>query len=165
MEKWRVSLSRSKLLVGEAAPDRLWSPCLTMPGGEFEGFPQQPTRISAAGREDPAFVAQQKSLTSLCPAYDFFLSSFCCSSSSFSPFFAIFCHFRPRTKSPPSFPILDASLRLAEGASHKTGILGDNDLMSEISTSRCRCCELQEMNQEVWLVKHVSFTTRVHHGD
>lgn len=94
-----------------------------------------------------------------------FLSSFCCSSSSFSPFFAIFCHFRPRTKSPPSFPILDASLRLAEGASHKTGILGDNDLMSEISTSRCRCCELQEMNQEVWLVKHVSFTTRVHHGD
>ena len=72
MEKWRVSLSRSKLLVGEAAPDRLWSPCLTMPGGEFEGFPQQPTRISAAGREDPAFVAQQKSLTSLCPAYDFF---------------------------------------------------------------------------------------------
>ncbi|CAL1156288.1 unnamed protein product [Cladocopium goreaui] len=42
-------------------------------------------------------------------------------------------------------------LLLAEGASHKTGILGDNDLMSEISTSRCRCCELQEMNQEALL--------------
>ena len=70
-----------------AAPDRLWSPCLTMPhhaspcstmpGGEFEGFPQQPTRISAAGREDPAFVAQQKSLTSLCHLFfDHFLSHF-----------------------------------------------------------------------------------------
>ena len=30
------------------------------------------------------------------------------------------------------------------------GVLSDNDLMTEISTSRCRCIELQEMNHEVW---------------
>eukprot|EP00435_Cladocopium_sp_Y103_P067254 s1878_g29.t1 len=53
-------------------------------------------------------------------------------------------------------------LLLAEGASHKTGVLGDNDLMLEISTSRCRCCELQEMNQEALLFRR-SFVEKRRH--
>lgn len=56
-------------------------------------------------------------------------------------------HHRPHGPHGPHGP--GGSARLVDGASHATGVLGDKEMMLEISTARCRCQDLQELNQEV----------------